>query len=283
MQRNLNTIPRPARLLRWVSLIVAMLALTACGPLGDDDDDPTATAEVIAQPTSSELEISTATPASEDVTSEQRVATPALNASTPVVDGAAVPQATPDQPFTVVAGTPVAGGAPDEGPGTPDVSSSGSDSDSAFAGSDGTSGATPDLGGGDTPVDEPGSGGDPGATPTDDPVLVTDVATPEGGATPTSGDLSDLQPVVVAGCDPGSIPPYTGEQVNFLTNADVNFRTGPGADCDTIGEGPIGTNIPVTVLGGPVVREDDDQFVWVQVEILDQTGWVVLDVLEPAT
>jgi uncharacterized protein YraI len=58
----------------------------------------------------------------------------------------------------------------------------------------------------------------------------------------------------------------------------VNFRTGPGAECDLINT--IGINAEVTLLGGPVTREDDD-FVWVQVEIAGQTGWIVIDVLEP--
>lgn len=277
MQRNLNTLGQPFRLIRWGSLFVAMLALTACGPLGNDDNDPTATAEVIAQPTSSNLEISTATPSGEDVIPMPPEATPGSIASTPIVENPVDPLATPEQPNTVAVGTPVVGGALDEGFATPNAS----EPSSVFVGSDGTSGATPEVGGSVSPVVESTPGSDEGATPVDDPFFVAEEATPEVGATPGTGALADAQPVTVSGCDPETIPPFVGEQVDFFTASDVNFRTGPGADCDTIGSGPIGTNIPVTVLSGPVVR-DDDEFVWVQVQILDEIGWVVLDVLEPA-
>ncbi len=279
MQRNLNTLGRTCRLLRWGSLIVALLAMTACGPLGDDDTDSTATAEVISQPTSPELETTTETPAGDGVTPDSGVATPGVFAATP-----ADAQATPNEPFDVIAGTPVSEEAPGVDLSTP-VTSAG---DTGFVGSDGTSGATPDIEGGDTgvqtpPPDEEPSSENASGTPSGDPFFVPEVATPAAGATPDSIPLAELEPIAVTGCDPGTIPPYSGAQVNFLTNADVNFRTGPGADCETIGDGPIGTNIPVTVLGGPVIREDaDDQFIWVQAQILDETGWVVIEVLDPA-
>lgn len=275
MQRNLNMLNRGSRLLRWGSLAMAAVALTACGPLGDDETDPTATSEVFSQPTASDLENQEATPTFDTSQPGVSLATPEVGFSTPIISNPVDPvnsQATPEASLPEVAGTPVATGSPAEEPAGDDDSAAGP----VFSGSDGTSGATPDLGGADA---APG----PAGTPSVDPPGATDGTSPaETGSTPVAGELDGLEPQVVTSCTPESIPPFGGEQASFLTATDVNFRTGPGADCDVIGDGPIGANIPVTVLSAPVVREDDDQFEWVQVQILEQTGWVVLEVLEPA-
>ena len=87
-----------------------------------------------------------------------------------------------------------------------------------------------------------------------------------------------LSTVMVTSCEPDDVPEISIDRVSYLTTEDVRFRAGPGADCDltTI----IGVNQEATLLGGPVMREDDS-FVWAQVEIAGQTGWVVIDVLEP--
>jgi len=273
MQRNFNTPNRRFRWHWWSLILVAVLATTACGPLGDDDNEPTATVETITQPTTAASEVPDVTPGDSGLQPDGGVATPDMNASTPVVNNPVSPQATPDQPFTVVVGTPdvpvrdVEQGATPVAPVT----------DSVFAGSDGTSGATPDPG--TSPVSDAGTA-EADETPAGDTEPEEDAATP--GAKAEAVALTDLQPVTVTGCEPESVPSLNGAPANYITVTDVNFRAGPGADCDTIGTGPIGTNIPVTVLSGPVIREDDDQFVWVQVEILDQTGWLVLEVLEPA-
>lgn len=273
MQRNFISRYRQPRLLRWGMLFLAVLAMTACGPLGDEDDDPTATTESISQPTSSVTEEVTGTQEDGGLISDGIAATPAGDASTPVSTGPGSDRATPDQPFTVIVGTPAV---PATAGDSPAVTTEASDEpDSVFQGSDGTSGATPPTSGSDavgeaTPAD-PGSG-----------LVVADEATPGVDASPETIALADLDPVAVSSCEPETVPAFEGAQSEFITTADVNFRTGPGADCDTIGEGPIGSNFPVTVLSGPVTREGDDQFTWVQVQILDQTGWVVLEVLEPA-
>ena len=273
MQRNLNSLDRRSRWLAWSALTLAALAMTACGPLGDDDSDPTGTAETITQPTSAATE-ETVAPTGGALQPDEPMATPEVSLSTPVFAEPDNPQATPDESSTVMVGTPIIVQSGIVREATPEVPAS----ESVFAGSDGTSGATPDSGTGtDTGVGTP-QGSD---APPDDPVAASDAATPAAGATPDAIALTDLQPVTVDGCQPETVPPFDGNQTAYITNSDVNFRTGPGADCDTIGDGPIGVNIPVTVLSGPVDRADDE-FVWIQVQIVDQTGWVVIEVLEPA-
>lgn len=273
MQRNANLLHRRSRWLEWSALTLAALVITACGPLGDDESDPTATAETITQPTSAAME-QTAAPTGGALQPDDGMATAETGLSTPVVVEPDSPLATPDEPFTVSVGTPIivqSGIVREEAP-------EAEASDSVFAGSDGTSGATPDSGIGMGTA----AGTPPGTNaPPDDSVVASDAATPASDATPDAIALADLQPLTVAGCEPETVPPFDGTQSAFITNSDVNFRTGPGADCDTIGDGPIGVNIPVTVLSGPVDREDDE-FVWIQVQIVDQTGWVVVEVLEPA-
>jgi len=275
MQRNLNSLDRRSRWLWWNTLTIAALAMTACGPLGDDDSDPTATADTITQPTSAATDQTTPAPTGSELQPDGGMATPETGLSTPVFVEPDNLQATPDESSTVMVGTPIIVQSGIVREATPEVPAS----DSVFAGSDGTSGATPDSGiGTDTGVGTP-QGTD---APPDDPVAGSDAATPAAGPTPDAIALTDLQPVTVDGCQSETVPPFDSNQTAYITNSDVNFRTGPGADCDMIGDGPIGTNIPVTVLGGPVIREDDE-FVWVQVQILDQTGWVVIEVLEPAS
>ncbi|MBA2470239.1 MAG: hypothetical protein H0V37_12610 [Chloroflexia bacterium] len=265
MQRNLNTLHGLSRLRWWCSLTIAALVITGCGPLGDDDADPTATEDTISQPIVATDEAPHATPASQFESTVGPESTPVVSLSTPVVTDATVEPAgnaaTPVQSNIAIAGTPVE----PQGTQAPVNGTSGAD----LSGSDGTSGATPDQGA--------STGG------TDVSPAVADSATPAAGVTPEALNLDELEPLSVSSCEPESIPPYTGGQVIYLTNSDVNFRTGPGADCDAIGDGPIGINIPVLLLSGPVVRTDiDDQFEWVQVQIGSETGWVVLDVLDPA-
>ena len=262
MQRNLNTPHRWSRALRWGTIAVAAMTITACGPLGDDEDEPTATAEVISQPTTASLEDPVATPPIENIQPGVSFATPEVGFSTPIVSNPVDPvasQASPEAQTPTVADPPA-----------DDVTGTGAQTTGpVFSGSDGTSGATPVLGG--APV-EPDLAGTP----------VAEETSPDPGSTPVTGEPDELEPQAVTSCAPDSIPPFGGEQANFLTNTDVNFRAGPGSDCELVADEPIGTNISVTVLSGPVIREDGDGFEWVQVQIIDQTGWVVLEVLDPA-
>ncbi len=110
------------------------------------------------------------------------------------------------------------------------------------------------------------AGGIPGATPG----APTD-ATPRGDGVPDA---------TVEDCDPEEIPPFEGDDPNFVTTVDVNFREGPGQDCDRIGDAPLGQGREVLVLSEPVTRDGEDQE-WVQVEIDGETGWVAAEFIEP--
>lgn len=174
-------------------------------------------------------------------------------------------QATPDAPFLGDAATPLQS-EPDQAPAATPVTSG---EDTSFGGSDGTSGATPPSN--DPPVDDP------------EPTVAAGAGTPiaEPGATPEAVGLADLETVTVTSCEPDPVPALASAQTQYLTVTDVNFRAGPGSDCETIGSGPIGINIPVTVLSGPVVREGEEDLIWVQVQIADDIGWIIVGVLEP--
>lgn len=270
MQHNLSTSYRRLHPGMLGLAIVASILVSGCGLPGGDDDEPTATVEVIAQPTAGD-DLSEAATLTSVLSGQFEVqSTPVVSVATPDLPAAgrddATP-ATPDQAPPAFTGTPVSPGesvalaTPESG-----AEIDAGEVDTAIIGSDGTSGATPELESPDGSVD----GAE--ASPTDD-------ATPVGLA---PGELLDIDPISVASCEPENIPPFGTEQNEFLTVTDVNFRIGPGADCDQIGDGPIGINIPVTVLSGPVVREDDDTFVWVQVQIVDEIGWIVVDAIEPA-
>jgi hypothetical protein len=276
MQRNLTTVRQLSRRLCLSAFALAALTLSACGPIGGDSDDPTATVESISPPTSGSDTQSPSTPVAGGQ-SGLSIATPNPSQTTPVLvvpnDPPGV-QATPNEPFTVVVGTPDVADSPDANAATP-VAGAQNVPNTSFAGSDGTSGATPALESGS--VADPSVPEDPAATP----VAPSGPETSEAGATPEAVALADIPPVTVTDCAPASVPPLATSQVQYLTNADVNFRTGPGSDCDTIGTGPIGTNIPVTVVSGPVVREGEE-FTWVQVQIVDDTGWIIVGVLDPA-
>jgi uncharacterized protein YraI len=95
-----------------------------------------------------------------------------------------------------------------------------------------------------------------------------------------AGSLAELSVTTVSSCEPESVPAIALESTAFITVSDVNVRFGPGADCDALAISPIGEFLPVTVIGGPVQREGED-FVWVQVEVVGETGWIVTDALEP--
>jgi uncharacterized protein YraI len=84
----------------------------------------------------------------------------------------------------------------------------------------------------------------------------------------------------VTSCDVADYPPYSGADPIQVTTSDVNFRAGPGTDCDPIGE-PIGAGVSVEVLSDPVRREGDE-FVWVAVALDGSQGWLATDFLEPA-
>lgn len=101
-------------------------------------------------------------------------------------------------------------------------------------------------------------------------------ATPE--ASPESSPVAQLE---ISGCEVPDVPGFLGDSNVFVLTADVNFRTGPGVDCDPVMDEPVGEGQIVLVLGGPVTQTDDDTE-WVQIEVGDQPGWVTTEFLEPA-
>jgi hypothetical protein len=215
----LMTSKRPDKRMRSRAVVLCvaglsiLLAVAACGPLGDEEEEPTATAgPSIPGPTSG------ASPASTPVTGTA-AGTPASE-----LDSNATPN--PDLP----------NGSPE--PLAPS-------DDDATPVPDGASEATPD-----TAAD----------------------ATPEAD-TPVDA--------VVDSCDPDEIPPFEGDNPNFVVTTDLNFRQGPGQDCDPIGDAPLGEGREVIVLSEPVTREGEDQE-WVQVEVDGEPGWVAAEFIEPA-
>jgi len=255
-----------------VTSMVLMIALSgflaACGG-GDSDEEPTATTEpssarptVVAsvESTPDELPATPAAPArvaprNTDMSSPRSesslVSAPSAQAATPERAGQTSAMATP-------AGEPVNGTTA-----TPETiaGASSASADDQRAG-DGTSGAS--------------SG------------VASSAATPAAPATPvpSASPMASPQPAgevpVVTSCNVENIPAFTGEVTVYTLTVDLNFREGPGADCDMIGDGPLGEFSVVDVIGGPVEREGDDSGEWVQVEVGDQVGWLALQYLEPA-
>jgi hypothetical protein len=102
------------------------------------------------------------------------------------------------------------------------------------------------------------------------------VAPEQPMASPAAGG----ETMVVSSCDVASYLPYLGDQPSQVTISDVNFRAGPGTDCDVIGE-PIGAGVVVEVLSEPVQREGEDA-IWIAVSIDGTQGWLTTEFLEPA-
>lgn len=241
-----------------VLTIVAALVLSSCGFGGDDDDsDATSTSEPAGVTTQSAQESGSVSespaaslspdqgglesPASGTPGSAGASPTPGIVVSAPPI---AMPTQTPEPP---AAATPSSGG-------------SGVSSTQAVIASDVTVG---DGTGGALATAVSGEGGS---------------ASPEASApvaSPVSGDA------IASGCDFTAYPPFTGEVAEQVTTVDVNFRAGPGQDCDIIGE-PIAAGVTVQVLSDPVQRVGDDEFLWVFVSIDGTEGWLTTELLEPA-
>lgn len=77
------------------------------------------------------------------------------------------------------------------------------------------------------------------------------------------------------------MPAFSGENDQYVTTTDLNFRTGPGSDCDLIDDQVLATGTEVTILSDPVER-DGDESLWVQIEADGQEGWVSADFVEEA-
>lgn len=105
-------------------------------------------------------------------------------------------------------------------------------------------------------------------------------ATPDAGAEATPEEEAPAD-TVVNNCEPDEIPAFRGDDPNYVVTTDLNFRQGPGQDCDRIGDAPLGEGREVIVLSEPVTREGEDRQ-WVQVEVDGEPGWVAADFIEPA-
>lgn len=112
-----------------------------------------------------------------------------------------------------------------------------------------------------------------------------------GGAVPIPGDAQpdteqsvDASPVAspastvtsVTSCTVASYPAYTGADVAQVTTVETALLTGPGADCELLGD-PIPVGTQVEVLSDPVQREGDDQNTWLAVSLDGSEGWLASD------
>jgi hypothetical protein len=107
---------------------------------------------------------------------------------------------------------------------------------------------------------------------------------PSADTVPGGTPVADGTPVAVAvtvdSCDVPEFPEYLGQEPAQVTTIDVNFRAGPGTDCETVGQ-PVPAGVTVEILSNPVDREGDD-FTWVAVSLDGEQAWVAIDFLEPA-
>jgi hypothetical protein len=268
-------------------LTLVTLLVVACGPLGDDED-PTATSVTISQPTTDPDGASA--PVSTEEPGGGTPQTVVDELSDLIVEGLSTPGSTPavvlpDEEATPLQGsepfvsTPAVPGLTDDDPGArPLPSGDAADNEppkAPSAGSDGTTGATPPGEGVEaTAESEDATDATPGATP--------GLAVLEATAPPANVDLDSIEPVQANSCDPSDVPLLVDGELSYVTTTVVNFRTGPGSDCDTIGDGPLGSNIPVAVVSMPVVREGEEEYVWVQIRVNDISGWVIVEAIEPA-
>lgn len=257
---------------RFGSVMMLCLVLASCG-LGDDEDGDAPT------PTG------TSAPMVDSQTNQtQEIETPTQTSGI----------GTPESPFTLIPASPAAAERQDSGatPDLPSVSTPGEPATTPGAGSGSTPApvgessdtATPDLTSDSSRDTEPaaanaitGSDGTSGATDSG-ALLATPESSPEPDTTPAAG--SSL--VEVDSCDVAEAPQFSGNNDNWVVTEDLNFRSGPGSDCDSVLDDPLIAGTAVTVLSDPVVRSDDaDGVLWVQVEVDGDIGWVAADFIEP--
>lgn len=126
------------------------------------------------------------------------------------------------------------------------------------------------------------------ATPADegDPAAESEGVTGDGTSGPPIGtDDEDVaesvaaDALVVQACEVEEYPPFTGTDASRVTASEVNFRVGPGTDCEALGE-PLASGTTVEVLSEPVVRDGEPEFSWVAVSVEGTEGWLVTDFLE---
>lgn len=108
-----------------------------------------------------------------------------------------------------------------------------------------------------------------------EPAATPETATPAAGGTPAAATVDS--------CEPDNVPEFSGSNPDYVViEDDLNFRPGPGTDCDPVID-VLSVGVQVTVLSDPVVRANDDSTVWVQVDVDGDVGWVALEFLEPVS
>lgn len=120
----------------------------------------------------------------------------------------------------------------------------------------------------DTPGDGTGGSGAPGERENTEP----EVATPEVAGTPVAQ-------LTIEGCELPHVPTYIGDSDQAELIEDVNFRSGPGVDCEPLLDEPLGSGQTVTVTGGPVTQAADGSE-WVEIEVNGTRGWVSADFID---
>ena len=131
-----------------------------------------------------------------------------------------------------------------------------------------TPSSTPTAGHFNTPGDGTGGSGQPGERSSNVPGETEVVASPIAG-------------IAVVGSEVPNVPEFEDDVVDYITVAEVNFRSGPGTECDPIIDEPLGEGVEVVVIGGPVTQSTDNT-IWLQVEVDDVPGWVSEEFIEPA-
>lgn len=121
------------------------------------------------------------------------------------------------------------------------------------------------------PGDGTGGSGMPGEGASSDPDAEVDVS-----ATPSASPVAQL---TIDGCDVPDVPGFLGDNPNRTITEDVNFRSGPGVNCETVTEDGLGAGQTVEIIGGPVTQAEDDTE-WVQVEVNGELGWITTEFLE---
>lgn len=128
----------------------------------------------------------------------------------------------------------------------------------------------------DHPGDGTGGSGMPGELD-----VVGDDADDAAIATPVASPIaSPVALLSISGCEVPDVPGFLGENTTFMLTEDLNFRSGPGVECDPLMDEPIGEGQVVEVIGGPVTQADDDSE-WVQIEIDGEPGWITTEFIEP--
>lgn len=151
-------------------------------------------------------------------------------------------------------------------------------------GVDGTPAADqPPTGDGTTGAPPPAQAGSSAGTPAAGEATPASAAA--GGSTPDAGAgtaAADGEIPVVDGCEVEDVPAFAGATSTYRVNSELNFRSGPGTDCELIGQAPLDVSTVVEVIGGPVTRQGEDGIEWVQVRVGEETGWVALEFLDVA-